>query len=206
MLRISQRPAGYPVTLDEAKAQLRVSSTKNDALISGLIGAATGHCEALVQRAFVPRTFQWVLPCWRPVIEIPIAPVVYDAIHSIKYVDWATETQQTLDPASYVVQTACDSVRIFPKFGMSWPLAFSHAPEPIVIEFDAGYEDLEDLPAIVKTCILLQIRHLYSIGETNPALVRDLVIGVSDKAWQLSPDVKTLIPDAVSLLMLSEVW
>ncbi|ODM77789.1 head-tail connector protein [Bradyrhizobium elkanii] len=206
MLRISQRPAGYPVSLDEAKAQLRVTGTASDALIGGMIGAATAHCEALVQRAFVPRTFQWVLPHWRHVIEIPIAPVAYDAVHSIMFVDWATETQQTLDPASYVVQTAGDSIRIFPKFGTCWPVLFSYAPEPIVIEFDAGYEDIDDLPPNVKAAILLQIRHLYSLGGRDPGLVKDSVIGVSEKGWQASADVAKMIPDAVTALMLAEVW
>lgn len=207
MLRISLRPAGYPVTLAEAKAQLRVTDTSNDALIMGLIGAATSFCEALVQRAFVPRTFQWVLPCWRRVLEIPIAPVDPDAIASIKYVDWSSQTQQTLDPAAYVVQTKVDSVVIFPKFGTPWPIAYSYAPEPIVIEFDAGYDDLaNDLPPNVKAAILLQIRHLYSLGEVNPSLRRDLVIGLGEKQFQLTPDVKSLIPDAVTSLMLAEVW
>src|SRR5262249_40939942 len=150
-LRISQRPAGYPVSLDEAKAQLRIAGSDQDALISGLIGAATAFCEVLVQRAFVPRTFQWVLPHWHQVLEIPIAPVAADAIASIKYVDWSSGTPQTLDPAAYVVQTKGDSVRIFPKFGTAWPRALSFAAEPVVVEFDAGYEDLDDLPPNVKT-------------------------------------------------------
>ncbi|GIQ73195.1 head-tail connector protein [Bradyrhizobium sp. RD5-C2] len=206
MLRISRRPAGYPVSLDEAKALLRVSGTASDALISGLIGAATAHCEALVQRAFVPRTFQWVLAHWRHVIEIPIAPVAGDAIASIKYVDWVSEAQQTLDPATYVVQTRGDSVRIFPKFDTCWPVLFSYAPEPVVIEFDAGYEDIDDLPPNVKAAILLQIRHLYSLGGRDPGLVKDSVIGVSEKGWQASADVAKMIPDAVTALMLAEVW
>lgn len=206
MLRISQRPAGYPVSLDEAKAQLRITGTADDALINGLIGAATVHCEALVQRAFVPRTFQWVLAHWRHVIEIPIAPVAAAGVTSIKYVDWASEAQQTLDQAAYVVQTKGDSVRIFAKFGTCWPVLFSNAPEPIVIEFDAGYEDIDDLPPNVKAAILLQIRHLYSLGARDPGLIKDSTIGVSELGWQSSADVAKMIPDAVVSLMLAEVW
>ena len=206
MLRLVDRPSSYPVSLAEAKAQLRVTSTSSDALINGLIAAATAHCETLVQRAFVPRTFEWVLPCWRAELCIPIAPVVAAGITSIKYVEWASQSQQTLDKTAYVVQTRGDSVAIIPKFGTFWPLVFTHAAEPIVIQFDAGYDDIGDLPGNVKAAILLQLRHLYSLGETNLALSSETVFGVGQKQYAASADLASVIPDAVRQLMLAEVW
>lgn len=206
MLRIVDRPASDPVTLTEAKAQLRLSDANNDVLVKALIPAATRLVQSLVQRVFVSQNLEWVLPAWRPVLEIPVAPVDKGAVNSIKYVDWTTQTQLTLDPSKYVVQTKGDSVRIFPSFGNIWPVLFSFSPEPIVINFDAGYEDPADLPGNVKAAILLQLRHLYSLGEANLALRRDSVIGLGEKQWDLPPGYAELIPDAVTNLMLSEVW
>jgi len=207
MLRIVQKPASDPVSLAEAKGQLRVSDASNDVLISALIPAATRLVQSLVQRVFVSQVMEWVLPGWRPELCIPIAPVDKAAITSIKYVDWATQAQLTLDPSLYVVQTVGDGVvRIFPKYGAIWPLVFAFSPEPVLVRFTAGYQDPADLPATVKAAILLQIRHLYSLGEVNLALRRDLVIGLGEKQWQASPDTAGLIPDAVRTLILSEVW
>jgi uncharacterized phiE125 gp8 family phage protein len=207
MLRIVTPPASYPITLDEAKAQLRVADTANDTIIQALIPAATKFCQSLVQKVFVFQTLEWVLPCWRECLEIPIAPVLAADITSIKYVDWNSETLQTLDPSLYVCQTCRGpSVRIVPKFGTCWPLVFTRSPEPIVIRFDAGYENSADLPVNVKPAILLMLRHLYTLGEANLTLTTDTVIGVGSQQFSIPQNIETVIPDAVRNLMLDEVW
>lgn len=205
MLRIVDKAASDPVSLAEAKAQLRITDTSNDLVIKALIPAATRLVQSLVQRTFVSQTLEWVLPCWRPRLCIPIAPVAADGIASIKYVDWTTQTQQTLSPSLYVVQTAGESVAIIPKFGTIWPLVFSFSPEPIVIQFDAG-TDVSDVPPNVKVAIMMLLRHLYTLGENNLMLRRDLVIGIGEKQFEIRPELVTLIPDAVRSLVLSEVW
>lgn len=208
MLRIVTPPASYPITLAEAKAQLRVDSgdTSNDVMITALIPAATKFCQSLVQRVFVLQTLEWVLPCWRECLEIPIAPVAADQITWVKYVDWVSQTQQTLASSAYVVQTKGDSVRIVPKFGTCWPLVFARSPEPVVIRFDAGYEDPADLPGNVKVAILLMLRHLYTMGEASLTLTSDTVFGVGQQQFAVPANLQTLIPDAVRALMLDEVW
>jgi uncharacterized phiE125 gp8 family phage protein len=90
MLRIVTPPAGYPISLDEAKAQLRISDSSSDTLISGLIPAATKFCQSLVQKVFVAQTLEWVLPCWRECLELPLAPISADQVTFIKYVDWVS--------------------------------------------------------------------------------------------------------------------
>src|SRR4051812_10686600 len=113
-LRIVDPATDSPVTLAEAKAQLRVTDASNDLVIKGLIPAATKFVQSTVQRVFMQQTLEWVLTCWRSELCIPVAPVVAAGIKSIKYVDWTTQTQQTLDPADYVVQPRGPSVAIFP--------------------------------------------------------------------------------------------
>jgi uncharacterized phiE125 gp8 family phage protein len=206
MLRIVDKASADPISLAEAKAQLRVTDTSNDVLIKALIPAATNFVQSLVQRVFVSQTLEWVLPCWRDELCIPVAPVTKDGIASIKYVDWVTQSQHTLDPSLYVVQTRGDSVAVFPKFGAIWPPVFSFSPEPIVIQFDAGYDDPSDLPGNVKAAILLQLRHLYSMGEVNLTLRKDTVFGLGKKQFQLTPEITTLIPDVVKNLVLDQVW
>lgn len=206
MLRIVTPPASYPITLEEAKAQLRVSGTSNDAMIELLIPAATKFCQSLVQRVFIAQTLEWVLPCWRDRLDIPIAPVVAADVASIKYVDWASEAQQTLDPSLYVVQTAGSSVRVVAKRCAVWPLVLSRSPEPIVIRFDAGYDDPADIPGNVRAAILLMLRHLYTAGEISLTVSSDTVFGVGQKEYSVPANLMTLIPGAVRDLMLDEAW
>jgi hypothetical protein len=52
-----------------------------------------------------------------------------------------------------------------------------------VIKFEAGYDDLSDLPGNVKVAILLQLRHLYSLGEVNLTLRKDTVFGVGEQQF-----------------------
>lgn len=206
MLRIIDKATSDPVTLAQAKAQLRVTDTSQDALINVLIPAATKLVQSLVQRAFMNQTLEWVLPYWRSRICLPIAPVTADAVNSIVYVDWISQAKVTLDPSLYVVQTEGDSVAIIPKFGTIWPIVFSFASEPIVINFDAGADNVADVPANIQAAILLQIRHLYSMGENNLTLRRDVVAGLGEKQFFVPPGIETIIPDVVRSLALSEVW
>ncbi|MBW7967574.1 hypothetical protein [Bradyrhizobium sp. BR 10261] len=208
MLRIVTPPASFPVTLAEAKAQLRIDTgdTSNDVMINALIPAATKFCQSLVQRVFVLQTLEWVLPCWRECLDLPIAPVLSDQVTSIKYVDWVSQTQQALDPSAYVVQTKGESCRIVPKIGTTWPVLFARSPEPVVIRFDAGYEDPTEMPGNVKVAILLMLRHLYTMGETSLMLSSDTVFGIGQQQYSVPANLATLIPDAVRNLMLDEVW
>lgn len=206
MLRIVDKATSDPVTLAQAKAQLRVTDTSQDVLIKLLIPAATKFVQSLVQRAFMTQTLEWVLPHWRTRIHLPVAPVTADAIHSITYVDWVTQAPVVLDPSLYVVQTVGDSVAIIPKFGTIWPIVFSFASEPIVINFDAGVDDPADVPENIQAAILLQLRHLFTMGENNLSLRRDVVTGLGEKQFFIPPAFETMIPAVVNSLALSEVW
>lgn len=208
MLRIVTPPASYPVSLAEAKAQLRIDSgdTGNDTIITALIPAATKFCQSLVQRVFVAQTLEWVLPRWRDCLELPIAPVLASQVTSIKYVPWTTQAQAMLDPSAYVVQTRGETCRIVPAFGSFWPLLFARSPEPVVIRFDAGYEDPAELPGNVKVAVLLMLRHLYTMGEMSMTLSADTVFGIGQQQFSVPANLATLIPDAVRNLLLDEVW
>ncbi|CAL77410.1 hypothetical protein BRADO3633 [Bradyrhizobium sp. ORS 278] len=203
MLRITATTGPVPVSLAEAKAQLPASA--DDTTVTSLILAATLAAESETQRFFMKRTAEWVLPCWRRPLELPIAPVDKSAVLSIKYVDW-TQAQVTLDPATYVVQTRGPTVRIMPKLGLVWPLVYLTSAEPIVIAFNAGYADAASVPENVKAAIKLTVRHLYSLGSQNPFLRRDSVIGVGEKHYQFDQFSAQALPQAASALLWSERW
>ena len=57
-------PAVEPVSLAEAKAHLRVTSTSEDLLIASLITAARVHLEVMLSCAFITQSWSWFLDDW----------------------------------------------------------------------------------------------------------------------------------------------
>jgi uncharacterized phiE125 gp8 family phage protein len=147
MLRTIVPPAGYPVSLADAKAHLRRDGSDDDAYISALIAVATGMVESAIQRRLMTQTLEWVLQSWRPQLVLPVAPV--QSITSITYID-TTNTPQTLEldpnaPAGPAVTILTQANKVLvPSYGRIWPLLYWVAPEPIVIRFVAGYADAAD--------------------------------------------------------------
>lgn len=191
MLRTVTKADADPVSLDEAKRHLRVDFTDDDELITAFVSAATLQAQGLTQRRFVTQTVEWVLDCWRPRICLPVAPVVAAGVKSIRYVDWTTQTQQTLDPAEYVVQTERDSVAIIPKFATIWPIVFPYSPEPVVVQFEVGVVPAE-VPANIKAAIKLIVAHLY---ENRQSVVVD-----ASRVQAIE------LPQGVEALLASELW
>jgi hypothetical protein len=171
-------PATEPLTLTEAKDWLHVdlADTSQDGVINGLISAARQRCESVTRRALITQTWRMSLdrfpglvavspdyPGWEylrlgsdgdpRVIRCPKPPLA--SVTSIKYVD-TTGTLQTLDPATY--QVAKDGLigRIFPAYGLYWPIIRPQA-EAVQILFVAGAaaapEEIKDrMKAYVGHC------------------------------------------------------
>jgi len=80
-LELISPPAVEPVTLDEAKAHLKVDTTDDDALIATLISAARAKAEWHTGRAFVTQGWTLWLDRWPAAdcqylpAEIPLAPL-----------------------------------------------------------------------------------------------------------------------------------
>ncbi|MGL3208695.1 head-tail connector protein [Bradyrhizobium sp. BR 1433] len=69
------------VTLDEAKAHLRVDHGDDDLLIAALVTAATIAAQDLTQRRFAEQVVEWPLMHWHcGWIALPIAPVTMDDV------------------------------------------------------------------------------------------------------------------------------
>ena len=174
------------VTLDTAKAHLRVTHTDHDALISDLIDAAQAFIDGPNGIGYVlsPSTWRLSLDTWPGVglnaipwpvsgwatsqtpVRIPLTPVT--AITSITYVD-QSGTIQTLDPAKYVTDLDARPARIAPAYGQTWPLIRDQIGA-IKITFTAGAAaPPSDLVAAMK----LLIGHWYE--NPNAAFSKDSV-------------------------------
>jgi uncharacterized phiE125 gp8 family phage protein len=142
-LKLHTAATGQVVTTAEAKVQLRVTHSAEDALIAGMIGAATEQAEHLMGRALLPQKWQLTLDAFAPVLELQRPPVT--AVDTVKYVD-ASGVLVTMDPAAYLLAKASDyTATLHPAHGTSWPTARSQ-PEAVQVVFSCGYADAAAVP------------------------------------------------------------
>lgn len=163
-------PTAEPVTLAEAKAQLKVDASADDALITSLITAARQQAEETGAfgfshgRALVTQTLALFLdgfPDADGAIEVPRPPLA--SVTSITYVDTAGTTQ-TLASSDYTVDAKSKPGRVAPAFGKSWP-ATRDVINAVTVTFDAGYGTAAAVPESIKREIKALLVHLYERRE-----------------------------------------
>ncbi|HEX4535233.1 MAG TPA: head-tail connector protein [Rhizomicrobium sp.] len=162
-LQLITPPAIEPVTLDEAKAHLKVDTAADDALITSLIAAARARAEWHMGRALITQSWTLWLDCWPDVIEIPLPPLqAVTSITAYALNDAAT----VLDAATYQVDLA--SSRVALKANAAPPVNLRKL-NAIAVAFTAGYGDeASDVPAPIREAILQMIAELYANrGDAN---------------------------------------
>lgn len=164
-------PPVYPVTLAQAKAQLRLDHTDEDELIETLIAAATKAIDGrdgTLGRALVTQTWEMTKTGFYGEddmrITIPLPPL--QDIVSIKYID-LQGIEQTLATDAYQLLDGEPSV-IVPAYSTTWPPTRMQ-PDTVKIRFTAGYEPgegsptdyAENVPDGIQHAILLTVAHWY---------------------------------------------
>jgi uncharacterized phiE125 gp8 family phage protein len=144
---IDSPPAVYPISLEEAKAHLRVLSADENSYISSLIPAATRYCEQYQGRVYAQRDIIFINDKFVSPWRLPLAPV--SAIKTLSVGD------ATLGETDFSID-GLGRVRIFSNVCPG---------EEVKITATCGYADIADTPTPVKQAILLLVGHLYSNRE-----------------------------------------
>lgn len=180
-------PAAEPVTVADAKLDLRVTLSDDDALISALITAARQYAEKYTRRQLVTATWLYSLDAFRSAIYGPgydtfrsaatlpqtlgsfpfgslnypwnVIDIPLPPLQSISSISYTDTagTVQTLDPSTYLVDTHTEWGRISPAFGMTWPPTRA-VINAVGITFIAGYSTV---PAAICQAIKLLVNHWY---------------------------------------------
>jgi len=201
-LTLKTAPVSEPVSLQEAKDWMRVTSEDEDAVISSLISTAREACEEYQGQAYLEQTRILTLdefPCEE--ILIPRPPL--QSISRIQYLDTAG-VQKTIDTVDYAVDSVSFPARLIPAFGKSWP-ATREQVGAVTIEYVAGY-DPDGSPAVpvpqrIKQAILAMVNHLYERPEVAGGTQGVPMLSVQ---YQDSVDV---VPGHIKALLASgRVW
>lgn len=176
-------PQITPVTLAEAKQQLRLEpdQSDDDALITGLIATAVEQAERWTGRALIRQVWRMFLDAWPgeapgnawegiregpssliapSPAEVWLAKLPLISVAHVKTYD-DSDVASSWAPSNYVVDTASEPGRIVPRKGASWPTP-GRAANGIEIEFTAGYgANAHDVPEGIRQGILGMVEKLH---------------------------------------------
>lgn len=160
-MTMTAAPAAEPVTLAEAKAQLRVDGDHDDSFISSLIITSRLQIEAALGLALVTQSWRLILDAWPlgPAIEMPMRPV-----QSVSAVSALTlgEPEVTLAPTMYILDGNASPARIILTAA---PSTLDLAARGLAIDFTAGFGDAAAVPQNIKQALLLLVTHWYEKRE-----------------------------------------
>ncbi len=152
-------PTVEPVSLDEAKAHLRIDGNAEDALVSSLIMTSRLHVEAALSLALITQTWTLALDRWPKNHQVlfPLRPV--QSIVDVRTID-KDGAPTVVPPENYLVDTASETARLLPD-GVGWQSPAQKA-NGIEITFVAGYSnDADDVPNPIRHALLLLVAHWY---------------------------------------------
>jgi uncharacterized phiE125 gp8 family phage protein len=168
---VSATPIAEPLTLAEAKRQVRRTDlTDDDELLDlTLIPAVRERAEQATRRQLITAT--WDLkgdrfPCGDEAIVLPVPPLL--SVVFVKYVDTAGALQ-TWSSSNYVVDAPAGARaargRLTLAYGALWPVTRDQA-NAVTIRFTCGYGlTANSVPPRLKMAMLLDLGTLYENRE-----------------------------------------
>ena len=159
-------PSASPISLAEAKAQMRVEGNDDDTIIQRLIDAAVAFVDVqgALGFAMITQTWgQWVGP--NPgTVMLSLGPV--QSVSAIKYYD-INGTLQTATLADFNVFGTPNRITISPKTGYAWPVTQTR-DDAIKIEYVIGYGATSaSVPQTVRHALMMLVAHWYENRENE---------------------------------------
>ena len=185
--QVTTEPSVEPITLTQAKLNLRGDCSDDDTLITALIVAARRWCEDYENRAYITQTIT-AKTFWLP-DQIILPRPLLQSVTSVTYVDTAGDTQ-TLSDTLYDVDIFREPGQITKAHSAIYP-SLRGDVNGVTIVYKAGYGDAStDVPQETIQAIYLLIGHLYENRITvTDSQMHNLPLGVKSL---LNKRVKTV--------------
>jgi len=142
-----------PITLEEAKLQLRLDVDADDAAVTGYIIAAREWVESWTYLVLVRREISESIPAFSRRTALRAWPIAADQPLTLSYRD-GSGAEQTIENA--VFRAAVEPALVFPAAGTLWPSA-SLVDGAITATFTAGFATPAEVPQLVKQAMLILI-------------------------------------------------
>lgn len=188
--RLTQ-PAVEPVSLAEAKSQLRVDTTAEDAYITTLIKVAREWVEEYLDRSLVYTQWQVKADRWPVEFELPRPPAATAGTHTAVVLTYESidGTTKTVPAADYRVDRDATPAVVRNLYTGTWPSDVLFDANAITLTFWAGYgPDASTVPQSIKHAMLFLIAHWFenrtpivgtgAVPQQMPLTVRGLLDSV----------------------------
>ncbi len=166
-LILTTPPSAEPLSLAEAKAQLRIYHSDDDTFVSTLITTARRLIEQRYDLALMQQNWSLFLDQWPQagIFNVPIQPLL--SVVDIKtYGD--DDTPATLDPAHYYIDVASNPPRVVLRRGRVF-VPPGRLVNGVELKFVAGFGATSaSVPAEIKQAMLMAISDWYANrGDQN---------------------------------------
>lgn len=165
-LELIDPPMVEPISLSEAKEQLRVDFDDDDSIIARIISTAVAFTDAkgALGKAMITQKWRQYVGQRPGTVRLLINPV--QTVTRIRFFD-PDGNEQDDDLNNYNVFATNGFTIIQPKPGFDWPET-ENRPDAIGIEYEAGYGDeAEDVPQTVRHALMMLIGHWYERRENT---------------------------------------
>ena len=168
-------PTTEPITLDELKLRLRVTSCDFDAELLDMLKAARQQVEADTYRRLITQTvvmYQEDFTSLLGPVEIRLAPL--QSITHVKYYD-RDDALQTFAAADYYANLTSTPPEIRLKEAKQWPNTSLYRPNKVEVTMVAGYGGAAAVPHAAKLAIVEYCRAQWGGCEHNTTAYQRLV-------------------------------
>ena len=174
--KVTTAPAIEPVTVAEAKTQLRIDGSDEDTLIGNYITVARQTLEVLMRRAFITQTITLSYDSFPTEMRLPRPPAI--AVTSISYID-TDGASQTWSSSNYTLDSQIEPASVVLAYDKSFPSIRTQA-NAVTVVYTAGYGTATtDVPESIRLAIRLLVGSYYENREaTSVAKVNDLPLGI----------------------------
>ncbi len=155
---VTVKPEGNPLSVFEAKRQLRLEpdDTDQDDHVADLCGAAHRKIERELGYPILLQTRETHLSKF-PCGSIWLGGGDSPSILSIRYRD-SQNVVQTLDPSRYSLDAVSRVAQVYPAPSATWPSTVN-TPSAVVVEWRAGWEKPSDVPEDLIHAMKLLVGH-----------------------------------------------
>ena len=164
-LKLVTAPADEPITLDEAKKQLREDGTDQDEHIESLIVTAREWLESTYGVSLLTQTWDYALSAFpsERELKLPRPPLV--SVTSITYYDEDLSTSTVFSSANYQVDTFRRPGAVVLKNNIDWPTDTLRPSSGVVVRFVSGNTSAGLVPANARHAMKLLVSELYEHRE-----------------------------------------
>lgn len=178
-LKRTSAPLLEPITLQEARDHLRVTTTGENTVIGFEISDARTYLEKQMSVLMMACGYEGYLDCFpdKPWMEIPLSPVT--GVISVEYFAPGASVLSTLASSNYIFDDVHRPPRINLAPNCNWPSTEDRV-NAVKIKFNAGYNSANDVPENWKRALKLVLTNFHEHrGDeglvTLPKTISDMI-------------------------------